>query len=145
MKSRQAPLEAPSAGTSLIDPVWHVAITTERSEWEPPPHTSPTVEADAETLGIDLRLDPQRCVARFFTRGASLGAATDAALGDWELIRRQLGLPDWSATALTVSRTTTASASAPTRTGRGSCRNVRPPRAAAGPSQRSPYYLWSPF
>jgi len=140
----QSVLSLQADDRSLLTPIWHVSITTRRSEWEPPPTVAATIEADAETLGVDLRLDSQRCIAQFFAHGATLRAATDSAFEHWDSIRFQLGLPEWLATSLLVTQVAAESTPDVPHGGRLHCRSASTSRATSAPGYRYPYYLWNP-
>lgn len=139
-------MRASSVGAlSAGPPIWHVTVTSPRGDGDAPTNVSALIEGDAEALGVDLRIDAHRCVARFYTRGESLRVATDTAFDRWDHIRVQLVLPEWRPSSIAVVRSDSATGDGqvPRSSGRHRA-EVRAARSSHSTGPRFPYYLWSP-
>ena len=123
---------------------WHVTVTTTRTTFEPPSDVPREVEFSAEALGIDLRVDTQHCVARFFVHGPDLCAATLTAFERWRELQAELSLPCWELSSILVSKTVVAASKKAATRGIRDARQAVLARCKPLPGLRYPYYMWTP-
>ena len=113
-----------------VSAAWYVTVTSIRPRHETRRAGPAGVEADARSLGVDLRLWRSGLDAGFVVAGPTLRAATDTAFDRWEVLRRQLSLPDWPCSSIVVTAESAAHS-----------RAHRPTHPM--PGYRFPYSLWS--
>ena len=96
----------PACAGGLAAPMWSVTIRSRISSFDARPTNPVTVATEAAARGVELEIDSLHCVARFLAGGDDLRAATGSALDRWDLVHRDLCLPDWTVTAMIVTQLT---------------------------------------
>lgn len=94
----------PTCAGGLAAPVWIVTIKSHISSSDALAINSATVATEAAASGVALEIDSLHCVARFLVGGDDLRAATGSALDRWDLIHRDVCLPEWTVTSMIVTQ-----------------------------------------